>query len=184
MSKTINLNEPIFAQTELCDMARLEANTVNNWVRLNHVVPAPSTDRRMRGRRFYTLLECVKARIMGSCVERLAMQPAHAAEVAAHALQVIAKELPGEEIATIDVAVFSYLIVSQASGNVTVSTAYRWGKFAQAGADPTFYGMNPENYPAAMPVIFPLEAFAIVPITQLFREVFNAATEILEGDSA
>jgi len=177
----ISLHDAQFSQLELCEIAGLETNTANNWVRFKYLEPGKSTDRRLKKRRFFSLAEIFKARVMRSRVFEGRLQPADAAQIADRALTLIEKELPSQDITeTIkgaQVHLFYRFIDEHSRPEILHG-------YSQQG-DPVFYTMNPERYPEqqlAMPELKQLE-YAMVHITRAFNHCYSIATEVLLEDA-
>jgi hypothetical protein len=78
----LDLNEAQFSQLELCKAAGITMSTANNWILTEVIRPAPTTGRRTRKPRSFSLLTIYEAKVIGELVKVLDTSPTTAAAVA------------------------------------------------------------------------------------------------------
>jgi len=71
----------LFSQAELCQVAGIDHETANNWVKRGLLDTAAVGGRKMRGRRLFSLLDICKAHLMNEAVRSLSIPPSHCAEI-------------------------------------------------------------------------------------------------------
>lgn len=165
----LDLEEPSFNSAEMCDLAGVNMDTLNNWVRYEHLHFVAQNPESRRPRRMFTLLEAFKGRVIAHLIEKTAMLVGDASCIARFAAPIVANN-----ILDLSAGTNVYLVCS--GPNWTPSTY--WTK----PGDRQFYGMNPMRHPNALPEAFPPEAFVMLPAALLFRQVCADAEEILEGE--
>jgi hypothetical protein len=80
----LDLNEAQFSQLELCEAAGITMSTANNWILTGVIRPAPTTGRRTRKPRSFSLLTIYEAKVIGELVKAKALDtsPTTAAAIA------------------------------------------------------------------------------------------------------
>ncbi len=74
----LNHFKPMFTQAEACEIAALNPAWVNNWIARGHFELSEGDDRRLAGRRLFSVQDIVFFAAMAIAIEDVGMQPADA----------------------------------------------------------------------------------------------------------
>ena len=78
----IDTKEPHFSQREAAGVSGVPMGTINNWIDREYISLSEPTDRRLAGRRFFSIRDIVVIRAMYYCTNRFGLPPSYAATIA------------------------------------------------------------------------------------------------------
>lgn len=79
----IDCFEPQFTQREASDISGADMKTINNWIDRKHLVLTEVSDRRVAGRRLFSIADIAAVHTMHYCTKMLDCPPAAAVEISA-----------------------------------------------------------------------------------------------------
>jgi hypothetical protein len=154
----------LFSQAELCQVAGIDHETANNWVKRGLLDTAAVGGRKMRGRRLFSLLEICKAHLMNEAVRSLGIAPSHCAEIANKAITQFVK---AEKLGHIDDG-------QDLPFAVAVATRHRGQWVTELRSD----RQSPYSTKEARQVVHPL---AILPISQPVAAIHQQCVKLLRA---
>jgi hypothetical protein len=151
----------LFSQAELCQVAGIDHETANNWVKRGLLDTAAVGGRKMHGRRLFSLLDICKAHLMNEAVRSLSIPPSHCAEIANKAITQFIKT---EKLGHIEDG-------QDLPFAVAVATRHRGQWVTELRSDQSPYATK-----EARQVVHPL---ALLPISQAFTSVHRQCAKVL-----
>ena len=156
----------LFSQAELCEAAGIDHETANNWIKRGLLETTAVGRRKMRGRRFFSMLEIYKAHLMNEMIEHLGIPPSHCAEIAS---RVITEFVRTEKLTRIDddqEPTFAIALVARRRG--------KWVTDLRFGNKPLFSSKETQQFGNPL---------AILPISQAFTRVHRQCVKLLRTSS-
>jgi hypothetical protein len=169
----INIYEPQFTQKEACEVARVDSGTVNNWIERRHVRLAEIPDRRLAGRRLFSIVDITFLAVMGVCTRDLGMAPTSAVEWASSVVNEFSFILSNKDNPNRRRLDTIHIGQRLPDGAWSVGFAYydrENGKFLQPGAEKT---LDVHLRPAL-----------IIPSTRICTQVFLECSNLLMNEDA
>jgi hypothetical protein len=80
--KPLDLHEPIYSQAELCEVAGTDRITINNRIHSGVLIPGEVSDRRLQGRRLFSVITIFEVKLTTELVNCFRIPPSAAASIA------------------------------------------------------------------------------------------------------
>jgi hypothetical protein len=163
----INVLEPQFTQREAADIAGVDMKTINNWIDRGHVTLSQVNDRRLTGRRLFSIQDVAYLAVVALCTKELGLQPLSATEIAS---AIVMEFLNGG----VNNPSYDVIHVGRRTptGEWMFSFAY-WDRETGVAYGPG--GVR-------QPLPFDSEPFLVIPSSHLCRDVFLKCAALLNED--
>jgi hypothetical protein len=163
------VKDPVLSQPQFCEAAGIDMRTANNWVARGVLVPTEIGGRQIKGTRLYSVTKAVEGRLIGELVKYHRIPPSDAARVAEKVAGAgwighwtRAFESGGSGIP-------SFMLVAWIGERI----AYQQIAGDFSTGRPDFSSVRPSD------VDYFLEhPFIVLPLSQLYRDVYNRVFEI------
>lgn len=170
----ISVKAPALSQPQFCDAAGIDMTTANNWVARRILLPTEIGGRQIKGTRLYSVTKAFEAKLIGELVKYHKIPPSDAAKVAAKVVEAgwlghwtRAFESGGPYIA-------SFMLVAWINNRL----AYQQIAGDDSGR-PNFSSVKADDVDH-----FLKHPFIVLPLSELYWEVFSKCFEILSGSKA
>lgn len=168
------VKEPVLSQTQFCEIAGIDMGTANNWVARKVLTPTEIGGRQIKGTRLYSVAKAFQGRLIGELVNYHKVPPSDAAKVAEKVADAgwighwtRAFERGGSGIS-------SFMLVAWIGGRV----AYQQIAGDASTGYPDFSSVRKDDLDC-----FFEHPFIVLPLSRLYREVYEKSCEILARDS-
>jgi hypothetical protein len=173
---------PQFSQREASDLAGVDTATINNWLQRGDFKLAEPGDRRLRGRRFFSVADIAALHTMDFCVKALDMRPGAAAIAGRIVHRAFGEAAFGEKRE--DGRVFEFWHLMHRTPFQTIGDEDGWTtqgvwQDRQSGA---FFEYDPIIYPNEEPFGLPHFPCLSIPTSEILRRIFLKCADHLRGD--
>lgn len=175
----INVDEPQFTQREASEVSGAPMKTINNWLDREFFSLTQSDDRRLAGRRYFSIRNIVFLKAMQHCSDRLSLAPSLASQLA----NKCAAELGSWSGQAQDGSHFRIWYLAYRSNFGGMATD-GWAIQAvwQHPKSGLFYQYAPALFGEDEPMEPMESAFITFPASRLGNTAFLAATKLLSDD--
>lgn len=185
----IDCYQPQFSQREASQLSEVEATTINNWLHRGDYTLAEPDDRRLKGRRFFSIADIAAFHTMDFCIRSLDMRPASAAVAG----QIVFKsfgdgtimgdkdEVSGKRYEFWHIMHKTPFSVGAIDGWPDGWSVQRvWKDRKKEGA---FYQYDPISYPEEEPIGLPHFPCLSIPTSELARRIFLKCSDYLLAEA-
>lgn len=182
----IDTAEPQFTQREATLISGADAKAINNWIDRGFLKLAETKDRRLTGRRLFSIADIAVIQTMHYCAKLIAIPPSASVEVASVVRQFIAEGMPRTKTKSgktfkvwhiCKVAMFEDEGDGEAQGRWSLQGIWQ---HPETGA---FYHYNPEYYGEDDFTGFPHFPCIMLPTSDIAVRVFLACADLLIRDN-
>jgi hypothetical protein len=169
-----SVKEPVLSQPQFCEVAGIDMRTANNWVARKVVTPSEIGGRQIKGTRLFSVTKAFQGRLIGELVNYHRTPPSDAAKIAEkvteagwirHWTDAFERGVPG---------ISSFMLVAWVNGRVG---------YQQIAGDPSTGFPDFSSVKRDDVDCFFKHPFIILPLSRLYREVYEKCREILARDS-
>ena len=173
----IDINQPQFTQREAAAVAGVPMGTINNWLDRGLVSLSETPDRRLAGRRFFSIRDIIRIRAMYYCTNRFGLPPSYATMIAHNiASDITSFTLPkgadGRFMST------WYFVFRVLNADETLSDSWGHDHVAYDAATGCFLDFNDASRHPANPVEI-ASGFLAIPSSKLANHTFLQCADIL-----
>ena len=168
-----SVKEPVLSQVQFCEVAGIDMRTANNWVARKVVTPSEIGGRQIKGTRLYSVTKAFQGRLIGELVNYHRIPPSDAAKIAEKVTEAgwirhwtDAFERGGSGIS-------SFMLVAWVNGRI----AYQQVAGNASTGFPDFSSVKKDDIEG-----FFDHPFIVLPLSRLYREVYEKCREISAGD--
>jgi hypothetical protein len=170
----LDVKQPLLSQPQFCLAAGIDMITANNWVARHVLLPSEIGGRQIKGTRLYSVTKAFEGKLIGELVTFHKIPPSEAAKVAE---KVVGAGWVGHWTKAFlrgGPYIQSFMVVAWIGGRL----AYQQISGDPATGRPDFSSVKAED------VDYFLEhPFIVLPLSQLYLEVFNKCSAILYGSN-
>ncbi len=167
-----SVKAPLLSQTQFCEAASIDMTTANNWVARRVLLPTEIGGRQIKGTRLYSVTKAFEGKLIGELVKFHKIPPSDAARVAE---KVVGAGWVGHWTRAFQSGgpyIPSFMLVAWMRGRL----AYQQISGDPATGRPDFSSVKAEDVDC-----FLEHPFIVLPLSQLYLDVFNKCSAILSG---
>ena len=170
-----SVKDPLLSQPQFCEVAGIDMLTANNWVARRVLLPTEIGGRQIKGTRLYSVTKAFEGKLIGELVKAHKIPPSDAAKVAE---KVVGAGWVGHWTRAFQSGgshIPSFMLVAWVEGRLA---------YQQIAGDPATGRPDFSSVKASDVDCFLEHPFLVVPLSQLYLDVFNKCSKILSGAKA
>lgn len=176
---------PQFSQREASDLSGVSMPTLNNWLQRGDYKLAESEDRRLVGRRFFSIADTAALHTRDFCTKHLDMRPASASIAGGVVYNAFCDYRRVGEVRD-DGQVFEFWHIMHKSPFPSISAIDGWNiqGIWQDRTTGAFHHYDPIRFPEEEPFGFPHFPCLSIPTSEIVRRIFLRCADFLQSENA